>query len=370
MSVKLDIEYSSFAFISYSHKDIDVAKWLQRRLESFKLPIEIHNDIDADSRYLRPIFRDQSDLNTGILGEELRKHLEESKYLIVICSKNSTESSWVSEEVKIFIELGRLKHIIPVIIPDGITSESNLFPKYLRNYFIRYPGKELLGINIGEIGKEKTLIRIVSRMLEVSFDSLWKRHQRQQRAKIILWSGVSFFIGLVVYLFAIPVGLTIEVKPEKSKLPVGESITLNVNGGDYNVSMNNPQIETIHLVGYNRFKDIVIKVSSKYYVELDTVIPTGFGLRKEIILPITRDDTFSTFAGVVFNSELNPLKGVQVSVAGYHTFSDGDGRFWIYLPIDKQQTEYTIILQKSGYKSVLREDESPGDSLQFIMHEL
>lgn len=79
----MSIKFKSFAFISYSHRDLFVAKWLQKRLERFKLPTEIHNDIDAKSRYLRPVFRDQSDLNTGILGDELRKNLEESKYLIL-----------------------------------------------------------------------------------------------------------------------------------------------------------------------------------------------------------------------------------------------------------------------------------------------
>lgn len=78
----------NFAFISYNHKDVKHAKWLQNKLESYKLPTEIHNEFD-DSRFIRPVFRDQTDLNTGVLSNVLRDQLEASRYLIVICSPNS-----------------------------------------------------------------------------------------------------------------------------------------------------------------------------------------------------------------------------------------------------------------------------------------
>ena len=68
----IDNNFTTYAFISYSHRDMAVAKWLQKNLEAFMLPTEVHNDIEANSRYLRPIFRDQSDLNTGILREVFR----------------------------------------------------------------------------------------------------------------------------------------------------------------------------------------------------------------------------------------------------------------------------------------------------------
>lgn len=140
--------YTKYAFLSYSHRDIALAKWLQKKLEGFRLPTEVHNDIEAKNRYLRPIFRDQSDLNTGILGDELRHQLEESKFLILICSVHSAKSEWVSDESKAFVEMGRLDRIIPVMISDGNTDERELFPKYLRDFFKKCPDKELLGIDI------------------------------------------------------------------------------------------------------------------------------------------------------------------------------------------------------------------------------
>ena len=80
-----------FAFISYNHKDVKWAKWLRRKLEWYRLPAEIHNEIE-DSRYIRPVFRDRDELDSGLLKEELRTRLEHSKFLIVICSPRATQS--------------------------------------------------------------------------------------------------------------------------------------------------------------------------------------------------------------------------------------------------------------------------------------
>lgn len=121
--------YTNYAFISYSHRDMATAKWLQRRLEGYRLPTEIHNELD-DSRYLRPIFRDQTDLNTGVLTSVLRRQLERSKFLILICSANSAASAWVSAEARAFVEMGRLDRIIPVILPSKDIPEPELFPSF------------------------------------------------------------------------------------------------------------------------------------------------------------------------------------------------------------------------------------------------
>lgn len=362
--------FHNFAFISYSHCDMAVAKWLQRRLEGFRLPTEVYNDIEAGTRYLRPVFRDQSDLNTGILSDELRKHLEESKFLIIICSKNSARSQWVSDEAQAFVEMGRLDRIIPVMIPDRDIPEPELFPIYLREYFAENPKQELLGINIGEVGRAKALIRVVSRMLDVSFDSLWKRHLRQRRTKIVSLSIASVIATAAVYVFAIPVSVFVKVIPEQSNLPVGEAVSLVVNGGRYVASGDAPEFEGIRLAGYNRFRNIDIKVSSQFFHIADTLVPTGFGIRRSIDVELCRDDTFAVFAGVVFDAEMNPLEGVTAEVAGFTSVTNSDGRFSIALPLAEQNPVQQITLEMPGYETVIREDETPGSNLRFIMHRI
>lgn len=361
--------YQNVAFISYSHRDMAVAKWLQRRLEGFKLPTEVHNDIDAKSRYLRPVFRDQSDLNTGVLGDELRKHLEQSKYLILICSKNSAQSAWVSDEAKAFVEMGRLDHIIPVIIPGDSTPERELFPEYLRNYFAIHPDKELLGVNIGEIGKEKALIRVVSRMLGVSFDSLWKRHQRQKRVKISIVSIASIFTATCAYLFAIPVNVSVSVNLQKSQLPTGNNVALIVNGGEYTASIDASEFSGIRLPGYSRFGDIDITVSSLFFTTIDTLVKTGFGTERQIDIHMLRDNTFGVFEGEIFDNDMFPLEDVKVTVAGHSVSTDNDGRFSIFIPLDEQREELILEAEHSEYEyKYTGELHSPSRNIKLIMH--
>lgn len=97
-------KYKRYAFISYSHKDVKEAKWLHKHLEYYKLPSDIFNEYDENNRYLRPVFRDKEDIGTGVLKSVLRKELEVSKYLIVICSPNSAQSTYVSQEAQVFID--------------------------------------------------------------------------------------------------------------------------------------------------------------------------------------------------------------------------------------------------------------------------
>ena len=89
---KMEIEngYRYYAFISYNHRDEKVAKWLQSRLEHYKLPSVARKEIGEDVK-IRPVFRYVSDLGVAVLREKLREELDASKYLIVVCSPHSAK---------------------------------------------------------------------------------------------------------------------------------------------------------------------------------------------------------------------------------------------------------------------------------------
>ena len=74
------------AFISYKHEDKKYAKWLQQKLESFRLPLYLQEQRPDLPDYPRPIFRDETDLELGLLSENIHRALDHSRYLIVICS--------------------------------------------------------------------------------------------------------------------------------------------------------------------------------------------------------------------------------------------------------------------------------------------
>lgn len=168
--------YTYHAFISYKREDESWAKWLQEKLEYFKLPVAI---ADSNEEYLRPVFRDVTDLKPGFLSERIIEALDSSRYLIAICSTNYSKSQWCDAEVRRFIESGRSKYIIPFII-DGIPYDSNLecFPPSIVE--LRGTDNELLGTDIRPISAEYAFVQVVASMLDLQVDSLWKRYLKAE----------------------------------------------------------------------------------------------------------------------------------------------------------------------------------------------
>lgn len=167
-------EYTYYAFISYKREDESWAKWLQERLEYYKLP---NANADNQAEYIRPVFRDITDLRPGLLSERIKEALDNSKYLIAICSTRYSKSIWCDAEIHRFIETGKAKQIIPFII-DGIpySDDQECFPPSLRS--LRGGESELLGADIRPISRDYAFIQVVASMLDVNVDTLWKRHLR------------------------------------------------------------------------------------------------------------------------------------------------------------------------------------------------
>ena len=111
-----------FAFISYSHKDSEFAKWLQHEFEYYKLPSVINGRKLEDYKDLpksfRPLFRDEDELAGGDLKPQIYEALANSQYLIVVCSPNSAQSDYVNDEITEFISLSEdnKRKIFPFIV--------------------------------------------------------------------------------------------------------------------------------------------------------------------------------------------------------------------------------------------------------------
>lgn len=184
---KKDKEYEYYAFISYKREDEKWAKWLQKKLESYGFPVSLRKENPSLPTKIRPVFRDQSDLSGGFLKNAIEKGLKESKYLIIICSPRSAQSPWVSREVQYFINNGKEEYIIPFIIggiPNASNPEEECFPEGLRQLLGE---KEILGININEMGQDAAAVKVVARMFGLPFDSLWRRYERAKRKRNVLW---------------------------------------------------------------------------------------------------------------------------------------------------------------------------------------
>ena len=133
------------AFIAYSREDSKWAQWLQRKLESYRVPASIRNRFHDIPDRLNPVFTDVSELSAGLLAEQIHHALERSQYLIVICSQSAAHSKWVDAEIEAFVRLGRTEHIIPFIV-SGLPHSNNIneecFPVSLKNITPELLGKE------------------------------------------------------------------------------------------------------------------------------------------------------------------------------------------------------------------------------------
>ena len=196
------MEKEYYAFISYNREDEKWAKWLQKKLESYKLPVIIHKENPSLPKRIYPVFRDKTDMEAGPITDNVRNELENSKYLIVICSPKAAKSGWVGKEITMFTETGRADRIIPFVV-DGTPKsgdEQECFHQVIKENI-----PDVLGININEIGREEAFIKVTAKLLGLRFNVLWDRLLREKKKKQVITAsaGLLFLIaaGIGLYLW-------------------------------------------------------------------------------------------------------------------------------------------------------------------------
>ena len=206
-----------YAFISYKREDEKWAKWLQDKLEHYKFPTNLNGRNDLPKN-IRPTFRDVTDLKPGLLAEEINNALVNSEWLIIVCSPRSAKSPWVCKEAQTFIDFGRSDHIIPFVVegnPFSDDTSTECYPEALLNLT---GSKELLAANINEMGRDAAAIKVVARMFNLRFDSLWQRYEREQKRKKWLWiigSMLIALLGLGIGGYFVKQNKTIETQKER-----------------------------------------------------------------------------------------------------------------------------------------------------------
>jgi len=181
-----------FAFISYSHKDSELAKWLQHEFEYYELPATIFDerkDLHKEDlpESFRPVFRDEDELASGELKPQISEALADSEYLIVVCSPNSAQSVYVDSEIKEFISLSQenKRRIFPFIVDgkphqDEEHKDKECFPKTLLELSKdKTDPIELIAGDIHATGRDHAFVKILAGTLnekDIRFADLWDRY--------------------------------------------------------------------------------------------------------------------------------------------------------------------------------------------------
>lgn len=189
MENKTASDYRFYAFISYSRKNEVWAKWLQKKLELYRLPSVLQKQNSRIPKKLK-IFRDKTDIGVGGTVEHaLAKEIQASKKLIVICSPASAKSDYVEYEVASFLKLGRnTNDILPFIVEGKVSpnSPNHCYTPLLTNL-------NLNASDVAQDGKNNAFIRLLASLLEINYDDLKQREKTRLIRRASLIGATSFF---------------------------------------------------------------------------------------------------------------------------------------------------------------------------------
>ncbi|WP_282191101.1 TIR domain-containing protein [Adlercreutzia caecimuris] len=224
------------AFISYRHlpQDSEIAQQVQKAIETYRLPRTSHRKrlavpdtatsphsptdssptpsdstaVAASSTFAssktanRPLnprrlgkcFRDEDELAASpSLPESIQKALAQSRSLIVICSPQTLESTWVQREIETFASLHGRDRII-CVLADGDSATS--IPPLLKTRMVpdtcdimREMPAEPLAADLRPESKTKRkaeLLRIIAAVAGCNYDDLRQRERRRRLEKLAI----------------------------------------------------------------------------------------------------------------------------------------------------------------------------------------
>ena len=136
------------------------------------------------------------------MADSIKEALIESEYLIVICSPRTKESKWVKKEIDTFIELGRSKRILTLIIEGDI---EETIPVELMNIDKIPLASDIRDKN--ELVSFKKLkdakLRLIAPIIGCDYDDLVKRQAKEENKILLMFSGITLSIASIFMVLAI-----------------------------------------------------------------------------------------------------------------------------------------------------------------------
>lgn len=208
------------AFISYRHVEPDRrwARWLHRALEAYQVPRALGRARELPRRIGR-VFRDEEELSASAdLSAEIRSALEQSRFLVVVCSPRTPASVWVNREVELFRELGRHDRILALLV-EGEPRDS--FPRALCQIrrAIVDPAAGAVGERVEDVEplaadvrpgagrrsqiRRTAVLRLMAAILGVPYDDLRRREGERRARRLTALTAVVLGVALAMSALAI-----------------------------------------------------------------------------------------------------------------------------------------------------------------------
>ena len=349
-------KYKYFAFISYSSKDLEWGKRVQRKLEHYRMPATLCSEHGWERTPIKPVFFAPTDIQPGGLTAEIQERLRASRNLIVIGSPNSAQSEWVGKEIEFFHQMGRTEQIHYFIVggqPNSGDKTTECYNPILKKLGI----PEILGANIHEniyrwqwLNKERAYVQLVSKLLGVEFDAIWRRHRMQ-----LIQKAVACTIGILAVLAALlsvwftsqPVDVEVrlnEASVHNPNLPPlkDAAVTLDLENEVKTDTIRSLQSSTI-------FKNIPHRyINNKVRVRVDCFgflpVDTTVQLSKAMSINIHRDaKVFGDLRFRLWNPFTEKVAAnAMIVIDGQQVISDANGYVTLTIPLSKQKTYYPV----------------------------
>ena len=349
-------EFKYFAFISYSSKDVEWGKRVQRKLESYRMPATLCSEHGWERTPIKPIFFAPTDIQPGGLTNELQERLKASRNLIVICSPNSAKSEWVAKEIEFFHNLGRTNQIHFFIV-EGLPHSGNTDTECFNPIVNTLDMPEILGANIHEkiyrwpwMNKERAFVQLISKLLDVEFDTIWQRHKRLLVQKSIAWAvGIMAVICALISVWVTNQPVDVETKLHECSVhndnlpPLKDAVvTITLDNESKTDTIHNldSKVTFTNIPHHFLNEEVNVKVTCENFMLVDTIMT----LTKEMTINMYRDSKiFGDIHFSLYNENTEKfIPNVEVEIAGIKTTSDDNGKVSVTVPLESQHKAYHI----------------------------
>lgn len=321
--------YKYAAFISYRRVDRKHAHWLKHELLSYMLPATLVDEYDSvNARNIKPVFLDEDDNKPGELKKNIRQALGESKYLIVICSRNIKEKpEWIDREIQYFLEMGNPPdRIIPLVVEDSPAPEMDCYPPILQKMRAEgYNGEDcdIEGPSFyesGKLDKNKAFIRLIAGIHNIDpciIEEQDKQITRSRKIRQFLYRAViaSLIAILILIIMARVKAPGIEFSSESTEANVDDTVVFTL--ALKNLSKENSVKIRIQMPDGLEVKDycqIIDSNGNASGLPLDI-----FGYEDDIVNAITDDSMTLRFEAIVTDEELKLGKNMLYTRASIQT---------------------------------------------------